>query len=69
MSVVIRKLKIREKRDRGLQELIKSTAPAIKLWYNKSVIQFLKKYENEITEEKETLILRLSDYLEEKLDE
>ena len=69
MGVIIKKLKVREKRDRGLRNIIKVVAPAVKAWYDRSVIQFLKNHENELTEENEALILSLSDYLEGKLDD
>lgn len=65
-GVIVDKV-IKQRRENGLSATIKKVAPAVKNWYNKTVIQFLKEHE-ELTEEEEDLIARLSEYCESKLD-
>lgn len=66
LGVIVDK-KIKQRRDNGLKGTIYSMAPAIKNWYNKVVIQFLKEH-TELTEEEEDLIVKLSEYCESRLD-
>ena len=66
LGVIVDK-KIKQRREIGLRSTIKNFAPAIKNWYSKTVIQFLKEHE-ELTEEEEDLIAKLSEYCEGKLD-
>ena len=67
MAGVIVDKKIKQRRENGLKGTIYSMAPAIKNWYNKTVIQFLKEH-TELTEEEEDLIAKLSEYCDSKLD-
>lgn len=69
MTGVVKKLKVREKRDRGLKTLVGKIAPAVKAWYDQSVIQYLKEHRETMTEEQEELILDLSDFIESKLED